>query len=161
MLPTIEINTPRLTLVGAEAMNANVPIEWPPQLYDEAAIRWTLAVTAKLTADSVWRSYYVVLRAPTPIVIGVCSYKGAPDAASSVEVGYSILLDYQRQGFASEALQQLIALAFTNGALQVSAQTLPDLIASRRVMEKCGMSYQGVGSEAGVIRYAINWSAKC
>jgi ribosomal-protein-alanine N-acetyltransferase len=71
-----------------------------------------------------------------------------------VEVGYSLLPAYQNKGFATEATAALIAAAYRNGAKQVLAETLPHLIASRRVMEKCGMVFVGPGSEDGVIRYA-------
>jgi RimJ/RimL family protein N-acetyltransferase len=73
-----------------------------------------------------------------------------------VEFGYSVLPEFQRRGFASEAAAALIDCAFQNGARSVIAETYPHLPASIRVMEKCGMRLLGKGSEAGVVRYSID-----
>lgn len=71
-----------------------------------------------------------------------------------VEVGYSIMPDYQRLGFASEATAALIGWAFSHPEVQlVTAETLPTLVDSIRVLEKNGFHLLGEGSEKGVVRY--------
>ena len=170
----IEITTLRLTLVGAdgallraaiegrgavaEALNMTVAKEWPPEHLDEAALRWALNASENTPADAIWRMYFITLVGKLggiePIAIGTCGFKGAPDRDNQVEVGYSIVPSYQRNGYATEATRALMALAYRHGARTVIAETYPELIASRRVMEKCGMVPVGEGSEPGVIRYA-------
>ena len=91
---------------------------------------------------------------------GICGFKGRPDESGSVEIGYSILGCYQRQGFASEAVQRLTGWAFSHHNVnEVCAETLPHLTQSIRVLEKNGFAPAGAGSEAGVIRYAIKRSS--
>jgi RimJ/RimL family protein N-acetyltransferase len=71
-----------------------------------------------------------------------------------VEVGYSIMSDYQGLGFASEATAALTGWAFSYPEVQlVTAETLPTLLSSIRLLEKTGFHLLGEGSERGVIRY--------
>ena len=89
-------------------------------------------------------------------LVGLCGFKGRPDAAGSVEIGYSILGCYQRCGYATEAVGRLVGWAFSHHNVnEVCAETLPHLRQSIGVLEKNGFRRAGAGSEAGVIRYAI------
>ena len=83
-----------------------------------------------------------------------CGFKQAPDRNGCVEVGYSILEAFRCRGLASEAVRALLSLAFARGAAEVAAETFPSLQPSLRVMQKCGMSPVGDGSESGTVRYA-------
>jgi RimJ/RimL family protein N-acetyltransferase len=59
-----------------------------------------------------------------------------------VEVGWSVIPERWRQGLATELALASIDVAFGPLDLdQVVAFTLPDNVASRRVMEKAGFSY--------------------
>ena len=58
---------------------------------------------------------------------------------SVIEVGYVIAPEYQRQGFATEALQACIAELFRMGFEQVKAGFFEGNLPSCRVMQKCGM----------------------
>ncbi|HEX4383332.1 MAG TPA: GNAT family protein [Myxococcales bacterium] len=88
-------------------------------------------------------------------LVGLGGFAGLP-ADGSVEIGYSILEQYQRQGFAVEAMTALIERAFSFPGIQVIAiQTLPELIASIRTAERLGFQLAGPGAEAGVIRYQL------
>lgn len=82
------------------------------------------------------------------------------------ELGYRLLRAFWGQGYATEGSAALIAKAFTDlGATRVLAETMVAHTASRRVMEKCGMTvarmfYQDwpdaiPGDELGDVEYAI------
>ncbi len=89
--------------------------------------------------------------------MGICGFKGKPDETGSVEIGYSVLRQYQVQGYATEAVSRLVVWAFSHqNVTEVSAETFPHLRKSIRVMEKNGFSYTGPGSEQGVVRYAVH-----
>ena len=136
-------------------VGAAVTEEWPPELYDEDARRWTIDKLESVPGFEEWAMWYVILR-ETRTLIGVVGYKGPPDAEGVVEVGYGILPAYQRNGFASEATNGLIARAFERPAVTaVAAETYPHLTPSLGVMRKNGMQYVGPGSEDGVIRYEV------
>jgi RimJ/RimL family protein N-acetyltransferase len=63
------------------------------------------------------------------------------------------------QGYATEAVARLVVWAFSHqNVVEVTAETLPHLRQSIRVMQKNGFAFQGPGSEHGVVRYALSKS---
>ncbi len=60
-----------------------------------------------------------------------------------IEVGYRLHRRFWGQGVATDATRRLIRQAFDLGHGVVSARTMHDNLASRRVMEKCGMALRG------------------
>jgi ribosomal-protein-alanine N-acetyltransferase len=73
-----------------------------------------------------------------------------------VEVGYGIVRDQHRHGYASEAAGGLLARAFASpDVTRVTAETYPELVGSIGVLRRCGFRFIGEGSEPGVIRYEI------
>ena len=141
----------------AVVLAALVPDNWPPDLYDRAATEWALRYAEEHPAQLQWGMYYVIdPSAPGgPAVAGVVGFKGAPEDGA-VEVGYSILSQFRRRGYATEAVGALIELAFAHADVdRVAAQTLPDLPASRGVLEKIGFAFAGSGSDPGAIRYEL------
>jgi [ribosomal protein S5]-alanine N-acetyltransferase len=141
------------------ALDVTVPQSWPPELLDRPALEFTLDKLRRGGAGhAAWWLYFVVLRANPDgrVLIGSAGYKGPPTEDGSVEVGYGILPEYQRRGYASEAVRALVRRAFALPAVRrVIAETLPELTASIGVMTKCGFSFIGEGSEPGVIRYEL------
>lgn len=145
----------------AEALQAEVPADWPPELFGSTVMR---AVQAQLQnpAEHGWSVWYLLSRwHEQPIVVGMCQFKGMPDMAGSVEIAYSILEKYRTQGYATEAVARLVTWAFSHqNVLEVTAETLPYLRQSIRVLEKNGLKHCGPGSELGVVRYAIQKSSR-
>lgn len=140
----------------AEALGARVPSEWPPELYDRAAAQWWLAAYERGEAPGCWGQYYFVLRGPegARVAVGVGGFRGAP-REGAVEVGYSVLAPWQRQGIASEAVGGLLSLAFATPCVaRVVAETMPDRVASIAVLRRHGFAPVGEGSEPGVLRFA-------
>lgn len=140
----------------AEALGAEVPAEWPPQLFGGTVMRAAL-VQLQNPAEQGWSAWYLLeSRAQPPVVVGMCQFKGRPDVSGSVEISYAILDRYRRLGYATEAVARLVGWAFSHpNVVQVVAETLPYLRNSIRVLEKVGMSPAGAGSEYGVVRYAV------
>jgi RimJ/RimL family protein N-acetyltransferase len=134
----------------ATVLGVAVPSSWPPELYDADATRWVLSWMAQNPDDHRWGFYYVTLRNHdgTRTLIGACGYKGSPDASGSVEIGYGILPEYRRRGYATEATLALVNSAFTDPrAVQVIAHTLPHLTPSIGVLERAGFQFVGPGSD--------------
>ena len=145
----------------AEALQADVPADWPPQLFGSTVMR---AAQAQLQnpAEHGWSVWYLLSRKHTmPVAIGMCQFKGMPDPAGTVEIAYSILDRYRVQGYATEAVARLVNWAFSHqNVTEVAAETLPYLRQSIRVLEKNGLTHQGPGSEQGVVRYALHKSTR-
>ncbi len=156
---TVELT--RAALAGAEVLEASlgaaVPPTWPPEYLDAAALEFTLA---RLTADPAqagWRLYFVVLHAGVSgrILVGTAGYKGPP-SDGTLEIGYAIVGDHQRRGYAVEAVRGLIAHAFADPTVRrVIPETLPELAPSIGVLARCGFRLIGEGSEPGVIRFEL------
>ncbi len=139
--------------VLAEVLGIAVPANWPPPLYDQPAMEFTLKYLKENPDAKNWIFWYIVLK-HNFLAIGITGYKGKPSADGTVEVGYSICEQFQRNGYASEAVGALIKHAFSHEEVQkVIAETLPDLLPSIKVMEKNGLRFVGQGSEEGVNRY--------
>jgi RimJ/RimL family protein N-acetyltransferase len=171
------ISTPRLLLIPAtveslrgelssnadlgRVIGAEIPPTWPPELYDADAINWVINAleSGKSTAD--WSLYYFTrLNADRkPTLVGAGGYKGDPDETGTVEVGYAILPEFQRQGLAREAVSGMLEFAFSEPRVRrVIAHTLTDLAASRGLLEKAGFTFVGLGndpSEPDAIQYEI------
>jgi [ribosomal protein S5]-alanine N-acetyltransferase len=172
------IATPRLILLAAtcETMDAaaaddpaalsrglsvQVPGDWPPRIDDDGRmakegfkyVRDTLKRDPSLVG---WWGWWVVLPEPAPVLIGAVSTKGPPDGEGTVEVSYGIVDSHQGKGYATEAVAALVKWVRENGPVKrIVAETYPHLAASIAVMEKCGMSFLGEGSEPGTVRYAL------
>ena len=141
----------------SDAIGADVPENWPPQLYESTAMRAALAQLQD-PAEQGWSVWYLLSRKPeAPQVMGICGFKGMPDEAGSVEIGYSVLSQFRVLGYATEAVARLIVWAFSHqNVAEVTAETLPHLQQSIRVMEKNGLSFAGPGSEHGVVKYVLH-----
>ena len=137
-------------------LEARVPENWPPDLYDREAMEYALRMLEDITVPG-WSFWYMLQRTEsTPQLVGICGFKGRPDAAGSAEIGYSVVSQFRNQGYASEAVDRLVRWAFSHQTVrEVSAETLPYLQSSIRVLKKNGFEFTGAGSELGVIRYAV------
>lgn len=62
---------------------------------------------------------------------------------NTIEVGYAIGKKYWNMGYVTEAMKVMIDLLFEKGVHKVTACHITENKASGRVMEKCGMMYEG------------------
>jgi RimJ/RimL family protein N-acetyltransferase len=140
------------------ALGAVVPPTWPPEFMDAPALEYMLERLADGPAQAGWWLHFIVLSG-TPegrTLIGSAGYKGPPDGDGTVEVGYGIVRDRHRRGYASETVRGLLAHAFARPEVRrVIAETLPELVGSIGVLRKCGFRLIGEGSEPGVIRFEL------
>lgn len=94
-------------------------------------------------------------------VVGLGGFKGPP-ADGIVEIAYAIVPEQQRKGYATEAARGLVAYAFASSEVHtVIAHTLPDGVASQRVLQKAGLGKVGevLDPEDGLVwRYEITRS---
>jgi RimJ/RimL family protein N-acetyltransferase len=161
---TPEIFRPRVDDRDALARflkGTRVPENWPPELYDQDAVDWT-AKYLDANADAAgWALWFIVLRATEVesgerTAIGCCGFKGKPSIDGTCEIGYGVLSQFRRAGYASEAAGALIKRAFADARVErIIVETYPELKPSIRVMEKNGLRFIGDGLEERVIRYEL------
>jgi ribosomal-protein-alanine N-acetyltransferase len=144
----------------ARALECAMPESWPPPLNDEHSQRWYIEMLRHDPAAVGWGLWYLVRDqgSPSPELVGNAGFKGRP-VNGICEIGYSLLPTHQGRGYATEAAQALVAWAFAHPEVNcVAAETLPELIGSIRVMEKCGMHFVAEGKpEDGqpTVRYQV------
>jgi RimJ/RimL family protein N-acetyltransferase len=175
------INTPRLELIAADRemaeagltdlnklsklINAEIPDGWPPPLNDEDALRWFHDRLAINPIERGWLMWHIILKdngSGQRLAIGSIGFKGLPDENGITETGYSIMEDFHRRGFASEALEGLLKWAFAHKNVKmVIAGTYPDHEASKGVMLKNKFVFAGQGSEDGVVRFGLTRERYC
>ena len=110
--------------------------------------------------------YLMTLRDKTVIgACGIAQQDGAP------EIGYWLGVEHWGKGYATEAVHALVDYAFTDlGHTALNAGARVTNPASRRVLEKCGFQWTGVGlyrihsikSSAPIDRFRLEhgiWSA--
>ena len=77
--------------------------------------------------------------------IGTCGFTTLDFTNNSAEVGYVLNRDYWGHGFAPEALMRVLRFGFMELNIhRIEARYMTPNAQSRRVMEKCGMSFEGV-----------------
>lgn len=77
--------------------------------------------------------------------IGTCGFTRIDEENKACEVGYVLNPEFWNRGIASEVLSRVIKFAFEELALnRVECRYMSENIASRKVMEKCHMTYEGM-----------------
>jgi [ribosomal protein S5]-alanine N-acetyltransferase len=168
------IKTQRLTLVGAtvemarasaagyhtafaQLLDAHVPPDWPPPIMADAQDKLVTMIESSQFASGM--AWYIVLR-EKHLLIGFVGFKGPP-VDGRLDIGYALLESQHGKGYATEAVDTLTQWSFLDQRVQcVVGETLPELIASIRVMEKCGYqlsssSTTGHDGEENVVQYQI------
>jgi ribosomal-protein-alanine N-acetyltransferase len=139
-----------------ELIRCAIPTNWPPEHWEPHVLDLLLTQFVEHPDQLGWQRYVGFVRPDgRRTLIGAL---GAFSKASALEceIGYSILPPYEGLGLATEAARALIE--YLRGEAQITsviAHTYPSLPRSIRVMEKCGMVFDGDGEETGTIRYRL------
>jgi [ribosomal protein S5]-alanine N-acetyltransferase len=136
-----------------ECLRAHVPQDWPPGEYDHSAIEYFMNCLSANPDNLGWYSWYAVAK-PTDgheaTVIGAGGYMGPPDQNGQIEIGYSIVTDFQGKGYATELVRALVEHAGSQPTVRrIVAHTAADNIASQNVLQKCGFTLESADTESG------------
>ena len=139
-------------------LDATVSPAWPSGEYDRDAMEFFLSRFEE-GGESVegWYGWYALgsgsgdgLRA----LVGAGGYFGPPGEDGTVEIGYSVLPEWQRQGYAREIVGTLAAHAFTFPTVsRVIAHTSAENAPSIRVLLAAGFLAAGAGEDPGALRF--------
>ncbi len=78
-------------------------------------------------------------------IIGTTGYMTWDTFNSNAEIGYALSRAYWGKGYMSEAVRSIIDFGFdVMDLVRIEARCLPSNIGSSRVMEKSGMSFEGI-----------------
>lgn len=134
----------------ARLLHATVPDNWPPESTADALplfLEWLEAAP-----DSVgWFGWYALALgdgADQPVLVGGGGFLGPPQNGE-VGIGYSVLPQFQGNGYASEMAGALVRWARQQAVMRIVAETEWANPASVRVLTRLGFAEIGPGSEAG------------
>jgi ribosomal-protein-alanine N-acetyltransferase len=86
-----------------------------------------------------WQSVLIILKKDNKIIGGFC-FQRYPDEDGTVQIGYMIQPEYQRDGYMTEALKSGIAWIFERPDISaVLAETTKSNLPSQKVLKKIGM----------------------
>lgn len=118
-------------------------LTWSPHSSAKETERY-IRILQKKYADGSFNDWGVVLK-ETGKFIGTCGYTSFDYEHNTAEVGYVLGKPYWGQGFAPEAVRRVMRYGFEVLGLDgFTAKYMEGNDASGRVMQKCGMTLDGV-----------------
>jgi [ribosomal protein S5]-alanine N-acetyltransferase len=159
--PSSVIHAPRLDLVlmppalmrallaadwdqARQLLGARVPAEWRGEGW-----QWLGQRPDQAEADpsvTPWLPRVLLLRPgesgrQEPIVVGEAGFHGPPDADGRVEIGYMVVSEHRRRGYAEEGVRALMAWATAeHGITRFRAGISPQNAPSLRLIRKLGFA---------------------
>jgi ribosomal-protein-alanine N-acetyltransferase len=123
---------------AARLIGASIPPTWPQDdLLDVLPMQ-----AAGSPGDERFGIWLIIERA-TNAIVGDIGFLGPP-AHGLVELGFSVIPDQRRRGFATDATRALVAWAVREpGVLGLIARSDIDNVASMRVLEAAGFTRRG------------------
>jgi [ribosomal protein S5]-alanine N-acetyltransferase len=149
-------------LCGPAALGAMLgvaaPPGWPPGDYDYNVLK-CFRSQLEVAGDSAagWFNWYAIAPDANGLretLVASAGYRGPPAEDGSVEIGYSVMPDARRRGYATELVEFLVARALRfHPVRSVIAQTLESNATSAGVLLRCGFVRVGPGDEPATVRY--------
>jgi [ribosomal protein S5]-alanine N-acetyltransferase len=141
----------------ADLLGAVVPGAWPPETTIDALptfLSWLEAAPDRIG----WFGWYALLRDASdagPVLVGGGGFLGPPQHGQ-VQMGYSVLPEFQRRGFATEMVRGLATWAFVQpDVVVIAAETEWANPGSVRVLERCGFHEAGRASDPDGTRFEL------
>ncbi len=102
--------------------------------------------------DGIFYDWALILKSENKM-IGTCGFTSFDNDNNSAEIGYVINPEYRGNGYACEALERVLGFGFEVLELnRIEAKYIVGNEASRRVMEKCNMKFEGVARSSMLIK---------
>jgi ribosomal-protein-alanine N-acetyltransferase len=144
------LRPPRMTDVDAIVEQVNNPkiarntLSIPHPYNHEMALEFLENVTGDNWHKDEGHRPFILIRKTDETLIGICGM-GVPGRAGRTEIGYWIGEAYWGNGYATEAARAVVRYGFeVLNAHRIQATYFTWNPASRRVMEKIGMQYEGI-----------------
>ena len=160
-IPTLE--TDRLILRGMRVSDAEDMYEyacrpsvteyltWDPHTSEDMTREYLTYVGQRYRTGDFY-DWSMVCRADGRM-IGTCGFTSFNCPADSAEIGYVLNPAYQGQGLATEAVRRVLRFGFEELSLhRIEAHFIQGNDASRRLMERVGMTFEGYARESMKIK---------
>lgn len=135
-------------------LGAVVPETWPPDNLRDV-LGYFYGLYKEHPEWEGWLTWYAIrIDGEYPMLCGGVGFKGPPDSRGMVEIGYSVLPEFERQGLATEMVGGIVQwVRHRPEVRRLEAETDIDNRASVRVLEKNSFARIGAGLEPNTIRF--------
>ena len=131
---------------AARLLGATLPTDWPGARA-ERSLRRRLEQLARAPTEQPWLLRGMVLREdPIRPLVGYINFHAPPGSEGWVEIGYTVLPDHRRRGYAQESVEAMFDWATRNHAIQrFRASVSPNNHASLGLVRK--LRFREIGSQ--------------
>ncbi|MBN2092458.1 GNAT family N-acetyltransferase [candidate division KSB1 bacterium] len=141
-------------------LHADVSADWPPGEYDRGAQEFFRDRLQEGGEEVIgWYGWYAIRRTTIEepaVVVAAGGYFGPPDENGDVEIGYSVVPSFRKQGYATEIVAALVHIAFADLRVHcVIARTGVQNQASIKVLQNAGFRQSGSPDDEGNIRFEL------
>lgn len=152
MIAQIQIETDRLllrtvTMSDVDDVAGSWKLDDPPISKEDAEkqIRWMMGNHRRSAPGSIVHLCLAIVDKDTQEFIGWCGLDHRDKTQKAPAIFYLLKTDHWGKGLATEVAQSLLDYAFSELRLpEIAGKTALENLASKRVMEKIGMKYNGV-----------------
>lgn len=136
-------------------------LTWSPHPDIEYTKNYLAFIIGKYKAGEFY-DWAVTLKTEEKKMIGTCGFSRIDVSNNIGEVGYVIAPDYQGNGYATEAVREIITFGFTRlNFHRIEAKYIAENTASRAVMERSHMQFEGIARDAMIVKGAYRNIGTC
>ncbi|PUA39092.1 N-acetyltransferase [Paenibacillus elgii] len=97
---------------------------------------------------------WIIVKKDRMTIIGDAGFKGRPNSAGEVDIGYAIIEHERKKGYGIEAAQSLVDWAFSNPEVKtITAKSLLNNIGSARILAK--MKFKEICRDEEMIHWLL------
>ena len=97
---------------------------------------------------------WMIIRRDTSEIIGDAGFKGFNYLEKNADIGYGIIEEERRRGYAEEAVLELIKWAFSSGIVkEITAECLIDNVSSNQLLQK--LNFNESKRESGMLYWSL------
>jgi RimJ/RimL family protein N-acetyltransferase len=127
---------------ASELIGATLPGDWPGPA--ARTLRRRVRQLAADPSEQPWLLRAMLTRTTPRSLVGRIGFHAPPDARGAVEIGYAVEPEYRRRGYATEAVQAMLAWATREHAIHwFVASVAPTNVPSLRLVKNLGFIQTG------------------
>ena len=135
-------------------------LTWTPHPNEDYTYRYTDYIITRYKAGDFYD--WGVIYAPEKKMIGTCGFTRFDIPNNSAEIGYVLNSAFWGMGIAPEAVKAILKFGFIDLNLhRIEARFMEGNERSRRVMEKCGMQFEGYKRSSMLINSSYKTVGTC
>jgi [ribosomal protein S5]-alanine N-acetyltransferase len=108
-----------------------------PQVREMVTSQTLPKMRAALGDNGLFHTFWIVIDKSTKVIVAELGFKGEPNDAGEIEIGYGSMPSHRGKGYMTEAVSAMVGWAQTRSDIRiVLAETASQNIASQRILAK-------------------------